>query len=169
MGVSSNHMRMIGTIFEKGEEGLVAAVEAGVLPINIAIEIAKSSDEDVQQALTQAYTEKKLRGKKLVAVRRIIEQRRRSGKQMHDRRCGRRDGSKRPLTGESIIRVYREEAAKQKLLVKKAEVTQSRLLFIVEAIRELRDDENFANLLRAERLDSMPAFLEQRIADGMAT
>jgi ParB family chromosome partitioning protein len=42
---------------------LVAAVEAGILPINIAIEIAKSSDEDVQHALTQAYTEKKLRGK----------------------------------------------------------------------------------------------------------
>jgi ParB family chromosome partitioning protein len=168
IGVSSDYIRMIGTLFEKGEERLVAAVEAGILPINMAIEIAKSSDEDVQHALTQAYTEKKLRGKKLVAVRRIIEQRRRSGKQMHDSRFGRRDGSKRPLTGESIIRVYREEAAKQKLLVKKAEVTQSRLLFIVEAIRELRDDENFANLLRAESLDSMPAFLEQRIADGTA-
>ena len=167
IGVSSDYIRMIGTLFEKGEERLVAAVEAGILPINIAIEIAKSSDEDVQHALTQAYTEKKLRGKKLVAVRRIIELRRRSGKQMHDSRFGRRDGSKRPLTGESIIRVYRQEADKQKLLVKKAEVTQSRLLFIVEAIRELRDDENFANLLRAESLDSMPAFLEQRIADGM--
>jgi len=168
IGVSSDYIRMIGTLFEKGEERLVAAVEAGILPINIAIEIAKSSDEDVQHALTQAYTEKKLRGKKLVAVRRIIEQRRRSGKQMHDIRFGRRDGAKRPLTGESIIRVYRQEADKQKLLVKKAEVTQSRLLFIVEAIRELRDDENFANLLRAESLDSMPAFLEQRIAEGIA-
>jgi ParB family chromosome partitioning protein len=168
IGVSSDYVRMIGTLFEKGEERLVAAVEAGILPINMAIEIAKSSDEDVQHALTQAYTEKKLRGKKLVAVRRIIELRRRSGKQMHDSRFGRRDGSKRPLTGESIVRVYRQEADKQKLLVKKAEVTQSRLLFIVEALRELRDDENFANLLRAESLDSMPAFLEQRIADGMA-
>jgi ParB family chromosome partitioning protein len=87
---------------------------------------------------------------------------------MHDSRFGRRDGARRPLTGESIIRVYRQEADKQKLLVKKAEVTQSRLLFIVEAIRELRDDENFANLLRAESLDSMPAFLEQRIAEGIA-
>ena len=43
----------------------------------------------------------------------------------------------------------------------------SRLLFIVEAIRELRDDENFSNLLKAERLDTMPAFLEQRITDGL--
>jgi ParB family transcriptional regulator, chromosome partitioning protein len=168
IGVSVEYIHMIGTLLEKGEERLVTAVESGILPLNMAIEIAKSSDEDVQQALTLAYTEKKLRGKKLVAVRRIIEQRRRRGKHMHDSRFGRRDGAKRPLTSESIIRVYRQEADRQKLLIKKAEVTQSRLLFIVEAIRELRDDENFANLLRAESLDSMPAFLEQRIADGMA-
>jgi ParB family chromosome partitioning protein len=169
IGVSADYIRMIGQLLEKGEERLVTAVEAGILPLNMAIEIAKSSDEDVQHALTQAYTEKKLRGKKLVAVRRIIEQRRRRGKQMHDIRFGRRDGAKRPLTSESIIRVYRQEADRQKLLVKKAEVTQSRLLFIVEAIRELRDDENFANLLRAESLDSMPAFLEQRMAEGVTT
>jgi ParB family chromosome partitioning protein len=168
IGVSSDYIRMIGTLLEKGEERLVSAVEAGILPLNMAIEIAKSSDDDVQSALTQAYTEKKSRGRKLVAVRRIIEQRRRSGKQIHESRFGRRDGAKRPLTGESIIRVYRQEADRQKLLVKKAEVTQSRLLFIVEAIRELRDDENFSNLLKAERLDTMPAFLEQRISDGLS-
>jgi ParB family chromosome partitioning protein len=168
IGVTSDYIRMIGTLLANGEERLVSAVEAGILPLNMAIEIAKSSDEDVQQALTQAYTEKKLRGRKLVAVRRIIEQRRRSGKQIHESRFGRRDGAKRTLTSESIIRVYRQEADKQKLLVKRAEVTQSRLLFIVEAIRELRDDENFSNLLKAERLDTMPAFLEQRISDGLA-
>jgi ParB family transcriptional regulator, chromosome partitioning protein len=167
IGVSVEYIHMIGILLEKGEERLLTAVEAGILPLNMAIEIAKSSDEDVQQALTQAYTEKKLRGKKLVAVRKIIEQRRRRGKQIHDSRFGRRDGAKRPLTSESIIRVYRQEADRQKLLVKKAEVTQGRLLFIVEAIRELRDDENFANLLKAESLDAMPAFLEQRIADGL--
>ena len=168
IGVSVEYIHMIGTLFEKGEERLLTAVESGILPLNMAIEIAKSSDEDVQQALTQAYTEKKLRGKKLVAVRNIIEQRRRRGKHLRGGHFSRRDGTKRPLTGESIIRVYRQEADRQKLLVKKAEVTQSRLLFIVEAIRELRDDENFANLLKAERLDTMPAFLEERIADGMA-
>jgi ParB family chromosome partitioning protein len=167
IGVSSDYIRMIGTLLTNGEERLVSAVEAGILPLNMAIEIAKSSDEDVQQALTQAYTEKKLRGKKLVAVRRILELRRRSGKQLHESKFGRRDSARRPLTSESIIRIYRQEADKQKLLVKKAEVTQGRLLFIVEAIRELRDDENFSNLLKAERLDTMPAFLEQRMTEGL--
>jgi ParB family transcriptional regulator, chromosome partitioning protein len=168
IGVTVEYIHMIGVLLEKGEERLLTAVEAGILPLNMAIEIAKSSDEDVQRALTQAYTEKKLRGKKLVAVRKLIEQRRRRGKQMHDSQFGRRDGPRRPLTSESIIRVYRQEADRQKLLIKKAEVTQGRLLFIVEAIRELREDDNFANLLRAESLDTMPAFLEQRIADGPA-
>ena len=69
IGVSVEYIHMIGTLLEKGEERLLTAVEAGILPLNMAIEIAKSSDEDVQRALTQAYTEKKLRGKKLVAVR----------------------------------------------------------------------------------------------------
>jgi ParB family chromosome partitioning protein len=167
IGVTVEYIHMIGTLLETGEERLLTAVEAGILPLNMAIEIAKSSDDDVQQALTQAYTEKKLRGKKLVTVRKIIEQRRRRGKQMHDIRFGRRDGAKRPLTSESIMRVYRQEADKQKLLVKKAEVTQSRLLFIVEAIRELREDDTFSNLLKAEHLDTMPAFLEQRITDRL--
>jgi ParB family chromosome partitioning protein len=167
IGVSVEYIHMIGALLEKGEERLLTAVEAGLLPLNMAIEIAKSSDEDVQRALTQAYTEKKLRGKKLVAVRRIIEQRRRRGKHLRDSRFVHRDGPKRPLTSESIVRVYRQEADRQKLLIKKAEVTQGRLLFIVEAIRELRDDENFANLLKAESLDTMPAFLEQRISDGL--
>jgi ParB family chromosome partitioning protein len=167
IGVSVEYIHMIGSLLEKGEERLLTAVEAGILPLNMAIDIAKSSDEDVQIALTQAYTEKKLRGKKLVAVRKIIEQRRRRGKHLRDSRFVQRDGPKRPLTTESIIRVYRQEADRQKLLIKKAEVTQGRLLFIIEAIRELRDDENFANLLKAESLDTMPAFLEQRIADGL--
>ncbi len=169
IGVTTEYVHMISNLLESGEERLVTAVEAGILPLNMAIEIAKASDEDVQRALTQAYTEKKLRGKKLVAVRRLIEQRRRRGKHVDDSSFGRRDASKRPLTSESIIRVYRQEADRQKLLIKKAEVTQNRLLFIVEAIRALRDDENFANLLRAESLDSMPAFLEQRLTEGVSS
>jgi ParB family chromosome partitioning protein len=169
IGVSTEYVHAIARLLENGEERLVAAVECGTLPLNMAIEIAKSSDEEVQRALTQAYTEKKLRGRKLVAVRRLIEQRQRRGKHIHDSNFGRRDKSKRPLTSESIIRVYRQEADRQKLLLRKAEVTQQRLLFIVEAIRSLQNDGNFSNLLRAEKLDSMPAFLQERLSAGAAS
>jgi ParB family chromosome partitioning protein len=155
---------MISTLLNKGEERLVNAVEIGILPLNMAIEIARSDDDDVQRALTQAYTEKKLRGRKLVAVRRLIDQRRRRGKHLHGQIYGRRDGAKRPLTSESMIRVYRQEADRQRLLIKKAEVTQNRLLFVVEAIRALREDQEFSRLLQVEKLALMPAFLEQQLS-----
>jgi ParB family transcriptional regulator, chromosome partitioning protein len=163
IGVTQDYVRMISTLLGKGEERLVNAVEIGILPLNMAIEIAKSDDDDVQRALTQAYTEKKLRGKKLVAVRRLVDQRRRRGKHLHGPNYGRRDGAKRPLTSESMIRVYRQEADRQRLLIKKAEVTQNRLLFVVEAIRTLREDRDFARLLQIEKLGLMPAFLEQQL------
>jgi ParB family transcriptional regulator, chromosome partitioning protein len=50
-------------------------------------------------------------------------------------------------------------------MVKKAEITQSRLLFVVEAFRSLREDDHFLALLRAEGLDSMPAWLESRLSE----
>ncbi|MET4200740.1 plasmid partitioning protein RepB C-terminal domain-containing protein [Bradyrhizobium sp. LA6.12] len=163
IGVSLDYVRMISTLLSKGEERLVHAVETGILPLNMAIEIARCDDNEVQRALTQAYTEKKLRGAKLVAVRRVIEQRQRRGKHLHGQSFGRQT-SKRPLTSESMIRVYRKEADRQRLLIKKAEVTQNRLLFVVEAIRALREDTEFVRLLQAEDLALMPAILQERLA-----
>lgn len=161
IGVTPEYVKMIATLLERGEQRLITAVENGLIPLNLAIEIARSDDEGAQQALTQAYSEKKLRGKKLVAVRRLLEQRQRRGRHLAQSRFGRRDGPRRPLTSESLVRVYRQEADRQKLIIKKAEITQSRLLFVVEAIRTLRADDNFVNLLRAEGLDSMPEYLKE--------
>jgi ParB family chromosome partitioning protein len=61
------------------------------------------------------------------------------------------------------VRIFQQEADRQRLLVKKAEVTQTRLLFVVEALKALRTDEHFVTLLRAEKLDSLPKDLELRI------
>lgn len=163
IGVSPDYVRMISTLLAKGEERLINAVETGLLPLNMAIEIARADDDDVQRALTQAYSEKKLRGRKLVAVRRLIEQRRRRGKHLHGQSFGRRDAAKRPLTTESMIRMYRQEADRQRVLIKKAEVTQNRLLFVIEAIRTLREDKEFTRLLQAEDLAQMPSIIQERL------
>ncbi len=49
-------------------------------------------------------------------------------------------------------------------MVKKAEYSQQRLLFIVGALRQLLADENFINLLRAETLNTLPKYLADRVA-----
>lgn len=164
IGVSPEYVNMIAGLLERGEERLVSAVETGLLPLNLAIEISRTDDEGAQRALMDAYTEKKLRGKKLAAVRRLLQQRKRRGRHVDETPFGRK--VPRPLTSDALVRVYRQEADRQKLMIKKAEITQNRLLFVVEAFRALREDEHFLTLLRAEGLDSMPAWLESRLVAG---
>ena len=47
--------------------------------------------------------------------------------------------------------------------MKKAQVTGNRLLFIISALKALFQDENFLTLLRAERLETVPTYLTERI------
>ena len=167
IGVSVEYVNMIAGLLENGEERLVAAVETGMMPLNLAIQISRTDDDGAQRALTEAYTEKKLRGKKLTAVRRLLQQRQKRGPQVPINPLGRKDGAKRPLTSDALVRAYLQEADRQKLMIKKAELTQGRLLFVVEAFRSLRGDENFVTLLRAEALDSMPTYLDQPPVTGV--
>ena len=168
IGVTPDYVGMIAGLLERGEERLVSAVETGLLPLNLAIDISKTDAEGAQRALMDAYTQKKLRGKKLAAVRRLIQLRDAQGPRLHRNRYGRNDGAKRPLTSDALVRAYQQEAERQKLLIKKAELTQGRLMFVVEAFRSLRDDDHFLTLLRAEGLDTLPTHLGQSLDAGVA-
>lgn len=168
IGVSPDYVGMIAGLLERGEERLVTAVETGLLPLNLAIDISKTDAEGAQRALMDAYTQKKLRGKKLAAARRLIEQREARGKKIHPKQYGRDGRNRRPLTSEALVRAYQKEADRQKLLIKKAELTQGRLLFICQAFRTLLEDDHFVTLLRAEGLETMPGYLQDSLTDGAA-
>jgi ParB family chromosome partitioning protein len=62
-----------------------------------------------------------------------------------------------------LVRAYRRETERQKLLVKKAAMSQSRLLFVVNALRRLFADEHFVTLLRAEGMLTLPRPLAERV------
>lgn len=159
-GLSYEYVHAIRRLLERGEERLIAAVETGQIPISVAIDIAEADAEGAQTALAEAYEFGILRGKKLLAARHIIEQRQRKGKR-------RRTGSKkaRPhMSSDALVRAYQKEVNRQRVLIQRAEFTQSRLLFIVEAMRSLLADENFVTLLRAEGLETLPRPLADRIA-----
>jgi ParB family chromosome partitioning protein len=158
---STEYVAAICVLLERGEEKLIAAVERGVIPHTIAMEIARAKEGEVQQALAQAYEERKIPGNQVLAIRQIIEQRNNSGKQLHSR--GRRVARGRTVTAESLIRAYQRETERQKLLVKRASLARSRLLFVANAMRRLLTDEHFVALLRAEGLITLPRALAERI------
>ena len=139
----------------------MAAVESGQRPISVAIEIAEADEEGVQEALAQAYQKGLLRGKKLLVAKRLVEQRQRRGKAIGRGRLG---AASTPMSSEALVRAYEIEADRQRLMIKKAEITQNRLLFVVEAMRQLLADENFLTLLRAESLATMPRPLADLIS-----
>ncbi|KAH2810685.1 hypothetical protein KXV85_005490, partial [Aspergillus fumigatus] len=150
-----------------GEEKLIAAVERGIMPHTIAIEIARAKEGDVQRALVEAYEEKTLPGNQVLAIRQIIEQRKSGGKKQ--RSSLHRGLRPRPVTSEGLIRAYQKETERQKLLIKRASLARNRLLFITNAMRRLLADEHFVALLRAEGLSTLPQALAERIAPADQT
>ena len=162
-GLSVDYVHGILFLLEHGEERLLVAVESGRIPLNAAITIASAgSDTDLQAALQEAYESGKLRGNQLIQARRVIDRRRTLG-----RSVARNTPRKRSdVTSSSLVRTYQNEVERQKLIVKKAEFVQQRLLFVVEALRQLLADDNFSNLLRAEGLDTLPKYLAERVWAG---
>ena len=147
---SVEYVAAICVLLERGEEKLISAVERGVVPHSIAMEIARAKEGEVQQALAQAYEERKIPGNQVLAIRQIIEQRNNSGKQLHAR--GRASGTAaNGDIGKSDPRLSARDGT-AKLLVKRASLARSRLLFVANAMRRLLADEHFVALLRAEGL-----------------
>ncbi len=135
IGVGSSWVNMIASLLERGEERLVAAVETGLIPITLAMEISKAETEQAQNLLLDAYETGQLRGKKLAAVRRMLDMRLRTqGKGLPVGRLGRKTNSRR-MTAVILCRFINVKREKQRLLVKKSDFAQTRLLFLVEALK----------------------------------
>ena len=162
---SVDYVKSICLLLENGEEKLLNAVERGVMPHSIAAEIARAKDGDVQRALAQAYEEKTIPGNQMLAIRKIISQRNISGKGMHHRNSGPRRGSGR-VTSDNLIRAYQKETERQKLLIKRATLARSRLMFVCSSLKRLLADDHFVALLRAEGLRTLPRALAERIDMG---
>ena len=71
-----DYIAAICYLLEHGEERLLAAVEHGVMPANIAVEIARAPEGDVQRTLAEAYEKKLLPGNQVRAIWRSARWRR---------------------------------------------------------------------------------------------
>ena len=162
-GLSLEYVRGVGRLLAQGEQRLLRAVEAGHIPVSVAVQIADADDIGIQEALHQAYERNLLRGRKLMIVKRIVESRRRRGRAIRGR--GPKEASQK-LSSRTLLRAYKEDTDRKRLLIRKADATRNRLLFIAHAMRALFGDERFVSLLKAEKLDSVPKKLLGRMERG---
>jgi len=163
---TSLHVHYIACILillNQGEERLISAVERGWLPIKIAIEIAKSDDGVTQAVMLEAFESGLLKGDQLLKVRRLIEKRKSIGKKF----LSAHPKTDRITTPGQLVKTYQQEVDRQKILIKKSEINEQRLMFIVTSIRKLTADEKFKALLQTESLTDMPAVLSKRVFGGI--
>lgn len=162
IGVTSSWVALIVGLLEKGEDRLIAAVDSGLIPLTLAATIARSDDAGIQNALADAYADGRIKGKNVALVRRLLERRERRSALRHAR-FGRSSPHPR-TTPDQLVQIFRKEADRQRLIAKKADFVQSRLLFVVQALKELREDRSFTALLVSEQLDTMPRALDARLS-----
>ena len=157
IGLDVTYIDGIILLLRKGEEKLIPQVEAGTLPLSVAMKIASATSKEVQQALTEAYDKGDLRGAKLRAVQRLITQR-----FAKDHLAGSKP--ERKVTGKDLVREYERHVQRQKTLVRRASVISQRLALLTSTLKRLRSDEHFVTLLRAESLEKLPEPLAKRLA-----
>jgi len=163
LGVTYSWVNMLAQLLDHGEERLVDAVESGVMPVALAVDISRSDEPGEQQALIDAYAHG-LKGRKLSAVRRVLQQRAQYGKATH--KAGSNTGRQPRLTPRYLQQIYRKEVEKQTLITRKLDFTHSKVMFVVQALSTLREDESFMQLVEKEGLNTLPLALTQRLNSG---
>lgn len=141
-----------------GEARLLDAATKGLIPVGVAVEIAKADTPELQRELLKAYENKQLTQSSIRAVKSLMQQRRFLGKG-----TGIAAERKKTTTADGLVTAYKRESQRQKLMIRKAQICDTKLLFLVTAFKNLLEDENFVTLLRAEGLATMPKYLSEKI------
>ncbi len=169
-GLSPKYVRDIVFLLEQGEERLIEGVQRGSIPLTTALEIARASANNPQNAngeggesnlgdlLQEAYENGQLKGRQIIEAKRLIEKRQELGPSSPNAAQ-----IKPPTSSYSLVRTYQKEVERQRKMVLKAEHAHQRLLLVVQGLKKLFADENFVTLLRAEGLDTLPKYLAERI------
>lgn len=157
-GLSSEYVNGVTRLLSRGEQRLLRSVESRTIPLSVAVEIAEADDEGIQRALHDAYDRGLLKGKRLLAARRLVEVRKRRGKALDNA-----PRTSHRMTTAKLIETYEQDVARKRELIDRSRATHNQLLLITEALRRLSLDERFLALVEDEDLATLPSVLSDRI------
>src|ERR1043166_7052270 len=140
-------------------------VEKGIFPLGLAIRIAESDEEGMQEIMMDAFDGGLMTMNNLRVVRTIIKDR------LNDLKS--KKSSKQVATSEEkppsyTVKELREDISQAvrdgESFVREAKTKEGRLVCLLEGLSVLRASEEFMNLLRAEGLAEMPSlrFLDRK-------
>lgn len=160
VGYSGQQVSDLLQLYDHGEERLLHAVRAGDIPLHSAVVIAECQGQPMQEALLRIQQEQHLSTPELRRIRNLITARKAFGPTQG------KTGSRPALTAEGIVRAVKKEQERQRETLKKAQLCEKRLIFVVNALKTLFRDEYFVTLLRAESLNDLPRYLADAMHGG---
>ena len=160
---SKSYRFRIFYLLEHGDPRLIEEVEQGRIPLTAAIHIARANNSDLQKIFADGYKAGTVSGTQINTIRQIIDQYE-SEKPTPSMQSATLKRS-RTVAADALIRHFRNETGKQKLVVEKAKLARSRLVFIVGALKQLFSEDPFVALLGTEGIRTMPTWLAERIND----
>lgn len=162
LAISDNFVGGFLSLMNAGEERLLAAAITSQIPLHVAIEISRTESTEAQRELLKAYESKQVNHGSIRVIKRLIDQRKHLGKKRSDFR------SKTRTSADGLVLAYRRETQRQKMLIRKAKICDTKLLFVVTALKRLFADENFVTLLRAENAMTMPKYIAERVKEEVS-
>lgn len=149
-GKSQEYISSYVRLIEQGEERLIKGVEDGVFSLNFAMSVAQSNNRSIQHLLMDAFDSGIVNSNNLPRVRKIIEDRLEKGKAIGAKHAG------SPYTVERLKRDIRKITREKEAFVYEVGLRENRLMRILVAMQQLRQDGAFLSLLKAANLAEGP-------------
>jgi hypothetical protein len=146
------YVESIFFLLKHGDPKLIAEIEHGHIPHTIGIQISRAKDPELQMILANGFKVGIVGTSQIVTIRKRIDEHVRETKQ-RDRRSD----------ADSIIRMFANETAARRQLIRRAKAAVSRLEFVAGAFKKLLSEEHFVALIRAQGIHTMPSRITERI------
>ena len=149
----SDYIRLV----EQGEDRLIDGVERGLFSMSFAVQVAQSDDSTIQNVLMDAFDDGLVNCNTVIRVRRLLEQRLKSGRSHRKRARSETDN----YTVKDLTREITKATKEKEDFVRQATRKENRLLTLLMTMSSLMENPEFMELLRANDLAAPPKLAGQ--------
>lgn len=153
-GFSVAWINDITMLIDKAENKLIAAVESGIVPISLAVEIARTDHEGAQELLIEAFEKGDVKHKDILRFRAILDARSEGLKGETDQGFGKHK-PRQALTAEGLTKIYQENILAHRKLRIKANIVEENIILSKQILKEVMSDETFMELITSEGLEGI--------------
>ncbi|MFO0915274.1 MAG: ParB N-terminal domain-containing protein [Pirellulales bacterium] len=143
---NEHYIRDYIRLVEQGEERLIHGVEQGIFPIKFAVQVATSTDTQMQNVLMDAFDEGLVTTNNFAQARKLIAARAKASKSKNST----------TYTVNQLKHDIQETTKAKTSYVREAKTKENRFMTLLNGINTLWRDQEFLDLLRQEKLSDRP-------------